>query len=94
MRSDRIRAGFHAFEESRRKVSLAGIGQHGEDDAALGALCGDVERGGERSPLNAAEDTLAPRKVARGRDAVVGDGDDFVATSRSSTEGMKSGVQP
>src|SRR6185369_17925322 len=71
VRSDRVRAGFHALEQRRRQVALAGVGQHRDDDTPLGRLRRDLERGGEGAARrDPAEDALPVAQVAR-----AGDGD-------------------
>src|ERR1700727_2496694 len=72
MRLDCVRPGFHALEERRRQVALAGVGEHRENDAAAGSLGRDFERSGERAAgRDPAEDALALREIARAADRLV-----------------------
>src|SRR5580658_1987511 len=72
VRLDHVGPGFHALEERRRQVALAGVGEHRQDDAAFRRFGRDFERSGERAAgRDPAEDALALREIARAADRLV-----------------------
>ena len=86
----------NAFEERSRKIALARIRQHRQDDRSCRRFRSDLRGRGERAARrNTAEDAFAACQGACSFDRFdICDRQQAVGTSLSRTAGTKSGVHP